>query len=146
MTKAKTTRTRTAAPPVPPLTDPHLAALLSYLSVSDPGDEEAGDAQARLDAAARALLSRRPVGAVFSWLSPKVGELDVYTQIHALVAADAARSPDLAALCRTAADAMRDEGPADVPADAVAAAGTLYIDTSMLLGAAVMYHLLRGGA
>jgi len=135
-----TARTRKTTP----LTDPHLAALLSFLNLPDEEKDGARAASyARAEAVAAKMLENQPITTAFAL---QRGRPVIYDEVFALVRAwsrgDAASRKVIAQVYA----AYKERGADDIPATAVRDVVPSLIDEAMAVGACLMYQLLQGGA
>ncbi len=144
-------RSRHATRPdaAPPLTDPHLAALLLHISCSDGIHDNDGRHAARLAqsaASAHRLLTSQPITSAFGMYIDRPG---VEEQVSANLLADIPNWTDPKDSRRAfkAIDAaLESAGPKTILANDVEEILPAYVYHSVQLGACLMYELLKGGA
>lgn len=147
-TGPKTTPRKESPTALPALTDPHLAALLLYVSGTHDDDDGLTAAEfAATLADTRELLTRQPLTNTFDW---RLQQRSIEDQVRAAVAAKIVHTADPveSAAGRLLVDALSGDTEETIAVKR-AALQTLvsdHIDAALLRGACVMYCLLQDGA
>jgi hypothetical protein len=144
--KARTTRRRSAKAPI--FTNPHLTALLTYIARSgEDGDGRAAAQFERCMASAHTLFASYPLTSAFALFRDRPS---IYDEVSANVRAEIQHWTDPKDSLRafTAVDdARRDDSDSDtVAANDINEVADSYIEQGVLLGACLMYQMLKGGA
>ena len=148
----KTTKTRTArkkTTPIPPITDAHLIALLSFITYGDHKDDGGHSAATFANAAraAQSMLTTQPLTSAFGLL---LHQPSVYDEVSKCLAAHIRHHwtdpKDSIRAFNAIETARREENDDDVKAHDVMDLLPSYMDQALLLGACLMYELLKGGA
>jgi hypothetical protein len=142
-------RTATRKPaPLPTLRDPLLTALLSYIDGGAADDDDGRKAVifGRALQGADRLLTSEPITSAFQLFADRPA---MYEVVAESIVADL---PNWTAPIETRRAfeavemARHDEGPDTIDSSDVNMIANSYIDHGMLLGACLMYRLLKGGA
>ena len=142
-------RSRQATRPdaAPPLTDPHLTALLLHISCCD-GIHDDGRHAARLAqsaASAHRLLTSQPITSAFGMY---IDRPDVEEQVSANLLADIPNwtdPKDSRRAFKAIDTALDSAGPETIRANDVEEILPAYVYHAVQLGACLMYELLKGG-
>jgi hypothetical protein len=131
----------------PQLTDAHLAALLMFLHGASPDDRGGRNGRqfAHADQAAQAMLTSYPLTSAFGVLLDRPV---IYDEVAAALRADVplwTNPKDTRRALEAIEDARNEKADAAVKANDIRDLLPAYIDSAVLVGACLMYRLLKGG-